>query len=594
MVIIEESHGGDIRDDEINQNDVCFGCGDGANNRAGNRLFLALITHFRPIYVNPTDKEKKSTGIPRAIVEAVRNANPPGRFLKKHPTRDVWHEIGDRKAWEKTSQTLRDFCDNWEIEQKDFEHFFPQQEEYQGMPLYDLQQAALQGNYRSNNTNFPMSYSSLMPTQMPLMHVPVMSSLPYPQSGLFAHNQPAVSFVTREPVAHGNIGVTPYSNAGTTGDGIDIDKATTEKAANNEETTCAWGKADVKAPKKNTEPSKAIYARIQTPTDKKGEKPSGISKTSTVKQDKNVKTSCSKGNEKTAKRKGTGKEAPKKQKATKKTKGNHLHEQQIPPTQKTEPNASQYGAPQKRSKNEEQFEDVAQSGTSGQSKSKVYIKESSQSEYTNSDTKKVDVSSDRKGQVKVSKEDKIKSKSRVSRTIGMNSTETERRHENSPKTSTEVPTSSKQNKIEKEQSGVPCILPTRSGQDLISQSHFNEFQTVLSRTHQERERERINGSFSSERLSLLQELSKWSHPPTHDTVNELQAHLFGYPFYQQEQQPSSMSHLLGVICKENNISPIEAIHMASSKILLQSNLDQDASVSVPFNNSSSPRANSES
>ncbi len=34
--------------------------------------------------------------------------NPPGRFLKKDPIRDVWHEIGNAKAHEKTMQALRE------------------------------------------------------------------------------------------------------------------------------------------------------------------------------------------------------------------------------------------------------------------------------------------------------------------------------------------------------------------------------------------------------------------------------------------------------------------------------------------------------
>ncbi len=34
--------------------------------------------------------------------------NPPGRFLMKDPIRNVWHEIGDEKARDKTSQALRE------------------------------------------------------------------------------------------------------------------------------------------------------------------------------------------------------------------------------------------------------------------------------------------------------------------------------------------------------------------------------------------------------------------------------------------------------------------------------------------------------
>uniref|UniRef100_A0A7S3KXP0 DUF6824 domain-containing protein n=2 Tax=Amphora coffeiformis TaxID=265554 RepID=A0A7S3KXP0_9STRA len=46
--------------------------------------------------------------ISRSIVDAVRSMKPPGRFLDKDPETGLWHDIGDRKAIEKTSQALRD------------------------------------------------------------------------------------------------------------------------------------------------------------------------------------------------------------------------------------------------------------------------------------------------------------------------------------------------------------------------------------------------------------------------------------------------------------------------------------------------------
>ena len=44
--------------------------------------------------------------ISRSIVDAVRSKS--GRFLDKDPQTGLWHDIGDRKAIEKTSQALRD------------------------------------------------------------------------------------------------------------------------------------------------------------------------------------------------------------------------------------------------------------------------------------------------------------------------------------------------------------------------------------------------------------------------------------------------------------------------------------------------------
>jgi hypothetical protein len=46
--------------------------------------------------------------ISRSIVEAVRSLTPAGRFLEKHIVTNLWSDIGDRKAIEKTSQALRD------------------------------------------------------------------------------------------------------------------------------------------------------------------------------------------------------------------------------------------------------------------------------------------------------------------------------------------------------------------------------------------------------------------------------------------------------------------------------------------------------
>ena len=46
--------------------------------------------------------------ISRNIVQAVRSLDPPGRFLDKDTITGRWHDIGHKKAVEKTSQALRD------------------------------------------------------------------------------------------------------------------------------------------------------------------------------------------------------------------------------------------------------------------------------------------------------------------------------------------------------------------------------------------------------------------------------------------------------------------------------------------------------
>ena len=42
------------------------------------------------------------------IVRALRNSDPPGRFLKKDEKTGKWYDIGDRRAAEKASQALRE------------------------------------------------------------------------------------------------------------------------------------------------------------------------------------------------------------------------------------------------------------------------------------------------------------------------------------------------------------------------------------------------------------------------------------------------------------------------------------------------------
>jgi hypothetical protein len=44
----------------------------------------------------------------RKIVEFIRGLNPPGRFLKQDPQTQLWYDIGNRKAMDKTRQALRE------------------------------------------------------------------------------------------------------------------------------------------------------------------------------------------------------------------------------------------------------------------------------------------------------------------------------------------------------------------------------------------------------------------------------------------------------------------------------------------------------
>ena len=95
-----------ISEKEIGINDVLCGRGTKHCYTAGNKMYHKLVNHFIQDYARATKKTDK-TVISIAIVEAVLNATPPGRFLSKHSD-TKWKEIAGDKAREKTSQLLRE------------------------------------------------------------------------------------------------------------------------------------------------------------------------------------------------------------------------------------------------------------------------------------------------------------------------------------------------------------------------------------------------------------------------------------------------------------------------------------------------------
>jgi len=75
------------------------------NGHPGNRRFRDIIALHRPDYVRATKMDKPN--VARKIVRAIRLGNPPGRFLRKSPD-NMWRDVGDKVAAEKTSQGLRE------------------------------------------------------------------------------------------------------------------------------------------------------------------------------------------------------------------------------------------------------------------------------------------------------------------------------------------------------------------------------------------------------------------------------------------------------------------------------------------------------
>jgi hypothetical protein len=57
-------------------------------------------------YVNCKRLDKPLVAL--EIIRVWRGQDPPGRFLKMDEQTGLWHDVGDKKAREKTSQALRE------------------------------------------------------------------------------------------------------------------------------------------------------------------------------------------------------------------------------------------------------------------------------------------------------------------------------------------------------------------------------------------------------------------------------------------------------------------------------------------------------
>jgi len=84
--------------------DVLSGRGGGTNRHPGNIHFRLVVSQAQPNYIKSRKKDKSI--IARNIVQSIRNKN--GRFLKFHAESGLWHDVGNKKATEKTSQALRE------------------------------------------------------------------------------------------------------------------------------------------------------------------------------------------------------------------------------------------------------------------------------------------------------------------------------------------------------------------------------------------------------------------------------------------------------------------------------------------------------
>lgn len=69
-------------------------------------MYRAIVDMHKPDYQLAAKIIKPR--VARRIVHAIRHSNIGARFLKKDPHTDMWYDVGDKAASEKTSQALRE------------------------------------------------------------------------------------------------------------------------------------------------------------------------------------------------------------------------------------------------------------------------------------------------------------------------------------------------------------------------------------------------------------------------------------------------------------------------------------------------------
>ena len=87
-------------------NDVLSGRGNFVNYHEGNRNFRAIVKKYKEDYVACAKSHKPKFA--KLVVDEIQSLDPPGRFLKQDTVTKLWHDIGKKKALEKTRQALRE------------------------------------------------------------------------------------------------------------------------------------------------------------------------------------------------------------------------------------------------------------------------------------------------------------------------------------------------------------------------------------------------------------------------------------------------------------------------------------------------------
>ena len=91
--------------DSVHNHDVLSGRGNNVNQHTGNRYFRELVSALRIQYVATPKAEKPLFA--KYLITEIRGMNPSGRFLKQGKN-ELWEDIGEKKAIDKTRQALRE------------------------------------------------------------------------------------------------------------------------------------------------------------------------------------------------------------------------------------------------------------------------------------------------------------------------------------------------------------------------------------------------------------------------------------------------------------------------------------------------------
>lgn len=88
-------------------NDVLGGRGNGANAHPGNIDYRKLVAIEYDRYIAGSNEEKRIIAL--QIIDKVKSANPPGRFLKRDKSTGLWNCMHDENTLKKVCQRLREY-----------------------------------------------------------------------------------------------------------------------------------------------------------------------------------------------------------------------------------------------------------------------------------------------------------------------------------------------------------------------------------------------------------------------------------------------------------------------------------------------------